>query len=136
MTVFEISTQKNVYISTHTPLARRDGMGGTGGPRPRRFLLTRLSQGVTETSLLCVHDGPISTHTPLARRDNLLLIDWELKFYISTHTPLARRDPFIRNDWLLYIISTHTPLARRDLSLSLPTGRMGISTHTPLARRD
>ena len=56
------------YISTHTPLARRDTPTGSEG----KFDF-------------------ISTHTPLARRD-----DYDrrpaYKGDISTHTPLARRD--------------------------------------------
>ena len=57
-------------ISTHAPLAGRDG-------------------AALETA---VHAGLISTHAPLAGRDNIkrryLIIT-----VISTHAPLAGRDP-------------------------------------------
>ena len=58
----------DVTISTHTPLARRDGQLANA-----------------EKSHM------ISTHTPLARRD--VNPDYNPnKIFISTHTPLARRD--------------------------------------------
>ena len=56
-------------ISTHTPLARRDGEGVGEVCRESEFLLTRLLRGVTGSWLRVVADGEISTHTPLARRD-------------------------------------------------------------------
>ena len=77
-------------ISTHTPLARRDTQFfllrlihnrflltrlsrgvtyGSGHHRlPDRFLLTRLSRGVTDEAVSAIKNY-ISTHTPLARRD-------------------------------------------------------------------
>ncbi len=146
------------WISTHTPLARRD-----------LKVLGFRRQNI------------ISTHTPLARRD-LITSMKSTKSRISTHTPLARRDQSISHQFTCFqnfyshascearlftilqfppiytflltrllrgatstliicrkrcTISTHTPLARRDsynLIDSLPLGC--ISTHTPLARRD
>ena len=64
--VQSLQTGKN--ISTHTPLARRDG-------------LIMYTKELTE----------ISTHTPLARRD-ISPQAVQAAVNISTHTPLARRD--------------------------------------------
>ncbi len=132
---------KNIYfkqlkISTHTPLARRDGTEPTDSPDAVVFLLTRLSRGATKNTQMQCFLKDISTHTPLARRDPEELLPDEL-LEISTHTPLARRDgsgTYIQqyNRFLLtrlsrgatavvfhgadvLVISTHTPLARRDL---------------------
>ena len=79
------------FISTHTPLARRDFIsvnpkhfvkflltrllrGVTVLPFPRAvvwtFLLTRLLRGVTKTADGNAFVKTISTHTPLARRDD------------------------------------------------------------------
>ena len=57
-----------VYISTHTPLARRDPGRPDPVQYPDAFLLTRLSRGVTNY-LKLKENIEISTHTPLARRD-------------------------------------------------------------------
>ena len=57
------------HISTHTPLARRDADGGGKVDTIFKFLLTRLSRGVTKVSETVFWIFLISTHTPLARRD-------------------------------------------------------------------
>ena len=122
-------------ISTHTPLARRDG-------------------GSCKRSIL----NCISTHTPLARRD-FSVSSSDSADEISTHTPLARRDLTGGSEFTIFRflltrllrgatsahqrevadlkISTHTPLARRDPDqVHLLLAMLPISTHTPLARRD
>ena len=53
-----------IAISTHTPLAGRDGGGGFG------------------YSLFL-----ISTHTPLAGRDDELLIDMAVRLNFNSHAP-------------------------------------------------
>ena len=58
-----------VQISTHTPLARRDRVFEIRNMDAIEFLLTRLSQGVTCRASGCPWSLRISTHTPLARRD-------------------------------------------------------------------
>ena len=122
-------------ISTHTPLARRDLTRPWALNRRRRFLLTRLSRGVTQLSVGTRVSVPISTHTPLARRD-LELRHQRNAFLISTHTPLARRDVTVSLEMYFSNISTHTPLARRDTTRHNLSVHQRISTHTPLARRD
>ena len=151
------STSPASLISTHTPLARRDGNFGQPAEM-YGFLLTRLLRGVTRRLNFLLLLENISTHTPLARRDNIsprtgsmlngFLLTRLLRGVtfaslfpnipakISTHTPLARRDSFRWFYSLCLIISTHTPLARRDLFCIGPVRRWNISTHTPLARRD
>ena len=114
--------QLNMWISTHTPLARRDLQfwlrsiqhcdfyshascearhdDAAPIPIPIQFLLTRLLRGAT-------------CHLPDICRN----------LCISTHTPLARRDMITPTLTAQYYISTHTPLARRDVvDLSIPTG--------------
>ena len=59
----------NIYISTHTPHARRD------------------EQQIEKTRQFA-----ISTHTPHARRDSDNGIKFLMFKFISTHTPHARRD--------------------------------------------
>ncbi len=146
----------NVFISTHTPLARC-GLQYIGG------------NSVTD----------ISTHTPLARCGRTARPSTMIQ-QISTHTPLARCGGTSTNEmngsinfnshtprevWLLnglptlpYVIfqlthpsrgvaqeqmtvtqhitiSTHTPLARCGrLVMCQLKSRYKISTHTPLAR--
>ena len=126
----------SAVISTHTPLARRDDECGKRRENHVRFLLTRLSRGVTVESDINHVTFIISTHTPLARRDksgsghcsrNLRFLLTRLSrgvtlMYrmgtdsnkISTHTPLARRDGMVTALGYKHEISTHTPLARRD----------------------
>ena len=62
------STSPASLISTHTPLARRDGNFGQPAEM-YGFLLTRLLRGVTRRLNFLLLLENISTHTPLARRD-------------------------------------------------------------------
>ena len=150
-----------IVISTHAPLAGRDG----------------LSDGI------CRDDGEISTHAPLAGRDGIppprphpgrdfnprapcgarpsLWVGISDPAEISTHAPLAGRDCWwtsasgitslfqptrpLRGATAIASgivqqmqqISTHAPLAGRDDDIALHlTYRPGISTHAPLAGRD
>ena len=73
MTVNAYNNILGTVISTHTPLAGRDGA------RKRQKAFER-----------------ISTHTPLAGRD-ARKVDAYAADTISTHTPLAGRDNFQRN---------------------------------------
>ena len=60
------------FISTHTPLAGRDGIPFFPLIYFSSFLLTRPLRDVTEaTTYMSVRDG-ISTHTPLAGRDQII----------------------------------------------------------------
>ena len=101
-------------ISTHAPLAGRDGDGGRGsdaiayfnprapcGARPDfgedidncpKFQPTRPLRGATEVCGLGAVDGLISTHTPLAGRDQVRCGASCSTSRISTHAPLAGRD--------------------------------------------
>ena len=75
-------------ISTHTPLAGRDGMTAVPFPASTSFLLTRPSRDVTAFLVSVVVQVIISTHTPLAGRD-LKENHFDTLGNISTHTPLA-----------------------------------------------
>ena len=102
-----------IYISTHTPHARRDVMF--------KFLLAYTD---------------ISTHTPHARRDSFVSFHFE-KLRISTHTPHARRD----NSSVYHIPVQYRFLLTRlmrgvTLVICVLTSMLIISTHTPHARRD
>ena len=80
-------------ISTHTPHARRDNEIRFKRCALRKFQLTRLMRGVTRDSWRNLHGTLISTHTPHARRDRCRH-EWTPQNWISTHTPHARRDRF------------------------------------------
>ena len=56
-------------ISTHTPLAGRDGMWPSPASLALKFLLTRPSRDVTAEAGKVIYNMAISTHTPLAGRD-------------------------------------------------------------------
>ena len=83
-------SKQSYIISTHTPLAGRDHIS----PRVFHatvFLLTRPSRGATVFVIFLVVTGNISTHTPLAGRDPFYAV-LLIAMPISTHTPLAGRD--------------------------------------------
>ena len=61
-----------LWISTHTPLARRDQNIDSAISGVDEFLLTRLSRGVTIAVVILYNINMISTHTPLARRDAIV----------------------------------------------------------------
>ena len=81
-------------ISTHAPLAGRDGCTVCAAGccvyfNPRAPCGARPAvQGVTATS------AQISTHAPLAGRDTTSRMKYH-SFLISTHAPLAGRDTFL-----------------------------------------
>ena len=58
-----------IFISTHTPHARRDLLRSTLDRSHNLFQLTRLMRGVTECTGAALPNFQISTHTPHARRD-------------------------------------------------------------------
>ena len=61
-------------ISTHTPLAGRDGGYGDLYLWADRFLLTRPLRDVTIIYPVFINSPYISTHTPLAGRDHYPLL--------------------------------------------------------------
>ena len=86
-----MQAKNRAFISTHTPLAGRDGEILQNAGNAAEFLLTRPSRGATSCSKFPALRAQISTHTPLAGRDEIMdrfgrILD------ISTHTPLAGRD--------------------------------------------
>ena len=101
-------------ISTHTPLAGRDIQSWCIPLRIGRFLLTRPLRDVTKGLQVFVCCYYISTHTPLAGRDSAREDRIETWLFISTHTPLAGRDMTRGEHDMSITISTHTPLAGRD----------------------
>ena len=94
MTGYDRYVTRYKCISTHTPLAGRDGFDRILSGSVHSFLLTRPSRDVTCTLFISIILSAISTHTPLAGRD-LLDTVMDKKLHISTHTPLAGRDPMI-----------------------------------------
>ena len=102
-----------ILISTHTPLAGRDG----NESKPVQFEF-------------------ISTHTPLAGRD--VQCHFRHNFRpISTHTPLAGRDPVVSgvdSGRIKFLLTRPS----RDVTCysSVQCRFRYISTHTPLAGRD
>ena len=90
------ATQKSVcidiFISTHTPHARRDNVNLDYLRIVIVFQLTRLMRGVTYGDTVRQWERlAISTHTPHARRDSMITPTAKNRT-ISTHTPHARRD--------------------------------------------
>ena len=79
-------------ISTHTPLAGRDGEQEEEHHHPCPFLLTRPLRGATRQHSA----GPppctgISTHTPLAGRDARRRNFYRLRQYFYSHAPCGAR---------------------------------------------
>ena len=87
-----------VGISTHTPLAGRDGTNDLSIRLPIISTHTPLA-GRDSASVSVVPCMLISTHTPLAGRDEVYGPGGEYRFSISTHTPLAGRDYYIDSVW-------------------------------------
>ena len=125
-----------LFISTHTPHARRDWRNLLYCTKTYKFQLTRLMRGVTleDKSIQEIHK--ISTHTPHARRD------WwsfciKINSKISTHTPHARRDINFCIWWTFFWRFQLTRLMRGVTSwCRTNVATISISTHTPHARRD
>ena len=78
-------------ISTHTPLARRDLYRLAELADQKRFLLTRLSRGVTVDGIFGRQTKKFLL-TRLSRGVTRLFLLLRILLWISTHTPLARRD--------------------------------------------
>ena len=123
-------------ISTHAPLAGRDGRSFGSKSKNDEFQPTRPLRGATLHSLRCNHALQISTHAPLAGRDDF---PSRLSFVIFTFQPTRPLRGATRRHLRIaraLFISTHAPLAGRDFSPIPANTRDGISTHAPLAGRD
>ena len=105
-----------VFISTHTPLARRDNAEAVCTVGSNAFLLTRLSRGVTllqvrRASLILFlltrlsRGVTIMTAAPLTKV--IFLLTRLSRGVTGRYTVMQRQ----------HVISTHTPLARRDVSV-------------------
>ena len=113
-TAFRGKTDREVWISTHAPLAGRDD-------------LRRQS--------VCLLLG-ISTHAPLAGRDRMAEMTQANLAEISTHAPLAGRDRPLSYCFRLSAISTHAPLAGRDLDfLITQQGNQYFNPRAPCGAR-
>ena len=156
-TLLQMTSLMASCISTHTPLAGRDGVEtaipnyalhfNSHAPCGARrlfsvapdlklsFQLTRPLRGATAGKLMAMPFLTFQLTRPLrgaTRRRTCR----RLRKKISTHTPLAGRNA---RKWELTRnpqISTHTPLAGRDRRKSSCAPILKISTHTPLAGRD
>ena len=102
-------------ISTHAPLAGRDGRARWYTIPKSVFQPTRPLRGATYDSSPKMAKRRISTHAPLAGRDCIAMEHRPEGGQISTHAPLAGRDVMaILLPFILVVISTHAPLAGRD----------------------
>ena len=101
------------WISTHAPLAGRDGG--------------------TQAGDIAVN---ISTHAPLAGRDGSVRPYRPVTFLFQPTRPLRGATAPGNADPQGLKISTHAPLAGRDLLISERQRGENISTHAPLAGRD
>ena len=145
-------------ISTHTPLARRDGIGAiylgrtgyfyshascearplptNGRLQTHRFLLTRLLRGATATAPSEISGINISTHTPHAGRDpdNQMATTWQPDFYshASCEARLLGVETNITN-WQFLLTRLLRGATFAILIAKMPNV---ISTHTPHAGRD
>ena len=124
-----------IYISTHTPHARRDFVIGVTRHNYIKFLLTRLMRGVT----LSKWTNNRSVAFLLTRLMRGVTCSKQV-FYFALVFLLTRlmRGVTIggQNRVKSCSISTHTPHARRDKKTIYSHRRQKISTHTPHARRD
>ena len=104
-------------ISTHTPLAGRDNRDHIDLLQHQTFQLTRPSRGATPAKSQIGRLHKISTHTPLAGRDAGEMAKRKCDF-ISTHTPLAGRDDdYISNELEISNFNSHAPRGARPLHL-------------------
>ena len=105
---------KDLFISTHAPLAGRDRE------------LNKLSRTVIDFN----PRAPCGARLVVAKR-------FPRDEIISTHAPLAGRDNYFNVYVSAIVISTHAPLAGRDKwPTEFQNSRLLISTHAPLAGRD
>ena len=122
---------RTTLISTHAPLAGRDGQARDRGRHLRHFN-PRAPCGARPGDHLRPQDGePISTHAPLAGRDSNMGIGYELE-NISTHAPLAGRDIRSTTAPKTMRISTHAPLAGRDLTATVIFSELRFQPTRPL----
>ena len=124
------------WISTHAPLAGRDCHSRKTAREMHEFQPTRPLRGATEAITLGFSREEISTHAPLAGRDRrglaLVLVDRR----ISTHAPLAGRDGVSKDTIRRLLISTHAPLAGRDgLSVMFCAGSADFNPRAPCGAR-
>ena len=122
-------------ISTHTPLAGRDGGFWNSGDGANDFY-SHAPRGARRNVEIV---GRIAinfySHAPRGARRMWLILK-NRTGPISTHTPLAGRDPQTGNFWCYQKISTHTPLAGRDLlALLLFFSLRNFYSHAPRGAR-
>ena len=147
-------------ISTHAPLAGRDGVNAHQIIGGYVFQPTRPLRGATQRDIDESIKAQISTHAPLAGRDRACGTGDAIDMIISTHAPLAGRDFDLDNpDQMAKIfqptrplrgatqrtkfrasVSGHfnprAPCGARRYARCLTVHRLNISTHAPLAGRD
>ena len=122
-------------ISTHTPLAGRDGWTEVKVTQYQEFLLTRPLRGATFAVEIFVGTADISTHTPLAGRDGIFTFGSLNNINFYSHAPCGARRVGATDSQLDIYFYSHAPCgARRKETLKMDS--IEISTHTPLAGRD
>ena len=106
---------KKIKISTHAPLAGRDVSPSFVSAMSSQFQPTRPLRGATISFLfmsLLLHN--FNPRAPCGARQ-MYINSQAFDIDISTHAPLAGRDTVIPNQACFINISTHAPLAGRDI---------------------
>ncbi len=132
MTWYNGIMKQAIRISTHTPLARCDGVWDNIHDFNRQFQLTHPSRGVTTASYFSAFIQIISTHTPLARCD--ICIARKLCIYCLFQLTHPSRGVTDLGGIVIEFdnISTHTPLARCDNMLTVAIiDTIDFNSHTP-----
>ena len=124
-------------ISTHAPLAGRDGKRSKPTSAAQDFNPRAPCGARPHAHGKGAYAYGISTHAPLAGRDSHTHTDKADKVKFQPTRPLRGATTILVDARYQVAISTHAPLAGRDYTLvcvSMPETR--ISTHAPLAGRD
>ena len=124
-------------ISTHAPLAGRDGSLVYRLQVARIFQPTRPLRGATTRIDGLPFASIISTHAPLAGRDSAKAVEPKTDTAnFNPRAPCGARPHVLHHHYNMECISTHAPLAGRDLNQVTRPKPKPISTHAPLAGRD
>ena len=131
-----VGVQSGDFISTHTPLAGRDGgVSGCGWLLPNFYSHAPRGARQFRPALIAVL-LEISTHTPLAGRDNKDLRSTQSQLNFYSHAPRGARPHFCKNKASNRQFLLTRPSRGATSAYPSLTCPKQISTHTPLAGRD